>query len=78
MIIGVNTDKNERKRYYLLEVAKGEKFGAIANFDTFSKAAIVLRYLKGANMPQTDQEKALQYIFEWDEKETKNDESEQE
>ena len=76
MILGINKDKDENKRYYLLEMAKGEKFGALASFDTLGKAAIVMRYLKGANMPQTDQEKALQYIFEWDALESRKAESE--
>ena len=57
---------NGKPRYILQEVTKGRSFGTVVYFDNLASAAIVLRYLKGANMPQADQATALRLILEWD------------
>ena len=41
----------------------------IAWFDTLEDAAMVFRYLKGANMPMEDQNIALNLIQKWDSRE---------
>lgn len=62
--------ENHKARYCIQEMDKGRDYGEIAYYDCLEQAAIVLRYLKGGNMPKEDQQTALRYIFEWDARET--------
>ena len=58
-------------RYSIIDTMNSEgkltgKPRTVAYFDTLENAAMVLRYLKGANMPFDDQNTALSLMAGWD------------
>lgn len=55
-----------KSRYNIIEIDRGKNVGLIANYDSLEQAAMVMRYLKGAYMPNGDQKAALRLIFQWD------------
>lgn len=54
----VGAGKRRHIRYFI-----GEMY-----FDTLEAAALVTRYLNGANMPEADQEQAKEYMRQFDQR----------